>query len=77
MSKKIESNGFIANWNKIINSQCREDAEKDNKAKAKIIADDYRKYNTNAVSKPAKIDEELKAEVKKDLDKLFDNLLNW
>ena len=38
MSKKIESNGFIANWSKIINSQCRDDAEKDNKAKAKIMA---------------------------------------
>lgn len=74
MSKKIESQGFIANWSKIINSQCRSDAEKDNKAKAKIIANDYRKYNNAMVTKPAKV----KEAVSKDADdKLFDELLNW
>jgi hypothetical protein len=58
MSKEIKSNGFIANWEKIINSQCREDAERDNKSKAKIIADDYRKYHKayNAKGEAVSID---------------------
>jgi hypothetical protein len=82
MSKKIESNGFIANWSKIINSQSREDAEKDNKAKAKIIADDHRKYSNASVTKPVKvkdtiIDPAVKEGFAKDMDKLFDNLLDW
>jgi len=77
MSKKIESNGFIANWDKIINSQCRDDAERDNKVKAKIIADDHRKYNVNAVTKPIKITPAVKEGFAEDMDKLFDNLLNW
>ncbi len=81
MSKKIESNGFIANWSKIINSQCRDDAEKDNKAKAKIIADDHRKYNNAMVTKPAKVKDVISPELKKgfakDMDKLFNNLLDW
>ena len=72
MSKQLECNGFIANWNKIINSQCREDAEKDNKVKAKIIADDHRKYNMSSMTKVVKTE----AVVKKS-DDLFDNLLNW
>ena len=74
MSKKIEPQGFIANWSKIINSQCREDAEKDNKAKAKIIANDYRKYNNAMVTKPAKAREAVSKDAN---DKLFDNLLDW
>ena len=74
MSKKIEPQGFIANWSKIINSQCREDAEKDNKAKAKIIANDYRKYNNAMVTKPAKVEEAVSKDAN---DKLFDNLLDW
>ena len=70
-----------ANWSKIINSQCREDAEKDNKAKAKIIiADDHRKYNNAMVTKPAKVkdavskDAKINPAVKQGLadDKLFD-----
>ena len=81
MSKKIESNGFIANWSKIINSQCRDDAEKDNKAKAKIIADDHRKYNVTTITKPVKVKDVIDPAVKKgfaeDMDKLFDNLLDW
>ena len=74
MSKKIEPQGFIANWSKIINSQCREDAEKDNKAKAKIIANDYRKYNNAMVTKPTKVEEAVSKDAN---DKLFDNLLDW
>jgi len=81
------SKGYIADWSKIINSQCREDAEKDNKAKAKIIADDHRKYNNAMVTKPAKVKDAVSKDTKidpavkegfaKDMDKLFDNLLNW
>jgi len=84
MSKKIESNGFIANWSKIINSQCREDAEKDNKAKHKIVVEDHKNYGVvytipvdeKPKSKKAKV---INPAVKQGLanDKLFDELLNW
>ena len=86
MSKKIESNGFIANWSKIINSQCREDAEKDNKAKHKIVVEDHKNYGVvytipayeKPKSKKAKvIDPAVKEGFAKDMDKLFDNLLDW
>lgn len=86
MSKKIESNGFIANWSKIINSQCREDAEKDNKAKHKIVVEDHKNYgmvytipvDEKPKSKKAKvIDPAVKEGFAKDMDKLFDNLLDW
>lgn len=86
MSKKIESNGFIANWSKIINSQCRDDAEKDNKAKHKIVVEDHKNYGVvytipvdeKPKSKKAKaIDPAVKEGFAKDMDKLFDNLLDW
>ena len=86
MSKKIESNGFIANWSKIINSQCRDDAEKDNKAKHKIVVEDHKSYGVvytipkdeKPKSKKAKvIDPAVKEGFAKDMDKLFDNLLDW
>lgn len=86
MSKKIESNGFIANWSKIINSQCRDDAEKDNKEKHKIVVEDHKNYgmvyavpkDEKPKSKKAKvIDPAVKEGFAKDMDKLFDNLLNW
>lgn len=86
MSKKIESNGFIANWSNIINSQCRDDAEKDNKAKHKIVVEDHKNYGVvytipvdeKPKSKKAKvIDPAVKEGFAKDMDKLFDNLLDW
>lgn len=86
MSKKIESNGFIANWSKIINSQCRDDAEKDNKAKHKIVVEDHKNYgivytipvDEKPKSKKAKvIDPSVKEGFTKDMDELFDNLLDW
>jgi len=86
MSKKIEPQGFIANWSKIINSQCRDDAEKDNKAKHKIVVEDHKNYGVvytipvdeKPKSKKAKvIDPAVKEGFAKDMDKLFDNLLNW
>lgn len=88
MSKKIESQGFIANWSKIINSQCREDAEKDNKAKHKIVVEDHKNYgmvytipvDEKPKSKKAKVinPAKVKEAVSKDTnDKLFDELLNW
>ena len=84
MSNKIKSNGFIANWSKIINSQCREDADKDNKAKHKIVVEDHKNYGVvytipvdeKPKSKKAKV---INPAVKEWLadDKLFDELLNW
>ena len=55
MSKKIESHGFIANWNKIINSSNREECEKDNNYKAKLMAEDHKKYSNSSVE--VKVDE--------------------
>lgn len=86
MSKKIESNGFITNWSEIINSQCRDDAEKDNKTKHKIVVEDHNNYgmvytipvDEKPKSKKAKvIDPAVKEGFAKDMDKLFDNLLDW
>jgi hypothetical protein len=82
MSKKIESNGFIANWSKIINSQCREDAEKDNKAKHKIVVEDHKNYGVvytipvdeKPKSKKAKV---IDPAVKEGFAKDMDELLNW
>lgn len=88
MSKKIESNGFIANWSKIINSQCRDDAEKDNKEKYKIVVEDHKNYgmvyaipkDEKPKSKKAKVIspelQEVKDKFAEDMDRLFDNL-NW
>ena len=47
----------------------------------KIIADDHRKYNVTAITKPVKVKDVIDPAVKegfaKDMDKLFDNLLDW
>lgn len=74
MSKKLESNGHITDWESIINSVNRKEAERDNNAKAKIIEDDYRMYDSGAEMDIQQVEHHLMMESMEELDKGFNEL---